>query len=98
MLRSARPININTAVSLGSEIDSALAEERVAAAIRSLLDGENKGDIRHAYKVLKACLKDQDPTLMHLGMAKVISKNGRVGWVKNDPAIIQSFIVSKVVK
>ena len=49
----------NTAVSLGSEIDSALAEERVAAAILSLLDGENKGDIRHAYKVLNACLKDQ---------------------------------------
>jgi serine/threonine protein kinase len=82
----------SSVVSLSSEIDSALAEKKVAAAIRSLLDGGSKGEIRHAYKVLNAFLKEQDPTLMHLGMAKVISKSGRVGWVKNDPTIIQSFI------
>ena len=78
----------NTAVSLGSEIDSALAEERVAAAILSLLDGENKGEIRHAYKVLKACLKDQDPTLMHLAWQRWFK--GMAGL--DDPTIIQSFI------
>jgi hypothetical protein len=77
--------------SLGSELDSVLAEKEVAAAIRGLQAGEHKANIRHAYKVLYAFLKDQDPTLLHLGMVKVISHGGRVGWVKNDPTIIQKF-------
>jgi serine/threonine protein kinase len=80
-----------SADSLGSE----LAEKEVAAAVRGLQAGEHKGDIRHAYKVLYAFLKDQDPTLLHLGMVKVISHSGRVGWVKNDPTIIQKFIEKK---
>ena len=78
--------------SLGSDLDSVLAEKEVAAAIRGLQAGEHKANIRHAYKVLYAFLKDQDPTLLHLGMVKVISHGGRVGWVKNDPTIIQKFV------
>jgi serine/threonine protein kinase len=70
-----------SADSLGSDLDSALAEKEVAAAVRGLQAGEHKGDIRHAYKALYAFLKDQDPTLLHLGMVKVISHSGRVGWV-----------------
>jgi serine/threonine protein kinase len=80
--------------SLGSELDSALAEKKVAAAIRGLQAGENKAEILHAYKVIYAFLKEQDPTFLYLNMAKVIANNGRVGWVKNDPAIIQQFIDS----
>jgi hypothetical protein len=40
--------------SLGSDLDSVLAEKEVDAAIRGLQAGEHKGNIRHAYKVLYA--------------------------------------------
>ena len=78
--------------SLSSEVDSERAKERASAAIRALQAGEDKGHILHAYKVLHEFLKEKDPTLMHLGMRKVVSRSGRVGWVKNDPIVIQQFI------
>jgi hypothetical protein len=78
--------------SLGSDLDSAQAEKEVAAAIRGLQLEDHKGNIRHAYKVVCAFLKAEDPTLLYLGLVKVISSSGRVGWVKDDPTVIQKFI------
>ena len=80
--------------SLGWDLDSALAEKEVAAAIRGLqAEGRMMGNIRHAYnKVVCSLLKEVDPNLLYLGLVKVISSSGRVGWVKDDPTIIQKFI------
>ena len=78
--------------SLGWDLDSALAEEEVAAAIRGLHAEGRMGNIRLAYKVICTFLKEVDPNLLYLGLVKVISSSGRVGWVKDDPTIIQKFI------
>ena len=47
---------------------------------------------REAYEIMKGILEEVDPLLKYTGLTKEICMvTGKVGWVKNDPAVISSF-------
>ena len=77
--------------SVGSSLDSVQAMDQVNRTVRDLGAGDDRDNVRSAMEVVSAFLKSEDPFLKYLGLTKVISRSGKVAWVKKDAEVIRQF-------
>ena len=77
--------------SVGSSIDSMQAKDKFHRAVRDLEAGEDREKVRTACKIIAAFLESQDRFWKFTGVAKKISRSGKVCWIDKRADIVEKF-------
>jgi hypothetical protein len=77
--------------SVGSSIDSMQAKDKFYRAVRDLEAGEDREKVRTACKIIAAFLESQDRFWKFTGVAKKISRSGKVCWIDKRADIVEKF-------